>query len=186
MACNVPTCDRSADAPLGMCWAHYKRNLRYGSPTAGRPTYDGDGLMWLLAALSADTDDCQPFPLGGGIYGKVQIEGRTIRAPQLACAMAHGPANGRLTRHMCKTKRCCNKRHVVWGTQLENMQDRRRDGTHAPGETNPNSKLSCDDVATIRALRGKLPQTEIADMFNIAQSTVSSVQLEKTWRDLNA
>lgn len=36
MVCNVPECDKEPRGKTGLCYAHYMRNYRYGSPTATR------------------------------------------------------------------------------------------------------------------------------------------------------
>jgi len=185
MLCSVQNCCREAEAPRHMCWAHYKRAIRYGSPRGGRPSYEGDALRWVTEAVAVDVDACLPFPFrGADPYGRVIYEGVSMTAPRAAALMAHGPAEGRFVLHYCKTKSCCNKKHIHWGFHAENMADRRRDDTNLPGSKNPNSKLSEQQVIELRALAGTAPQTALAARFNVTQTTVSSVLRRETWKHI--
>lgn len=185
MACVVPNCTRSPDAPRSMCWAHYKRDIRYGSPTAGRASYEGDGLAWVENAVKQETDECLPFPFAAdGGYGNVIFEGVQMIPSRAVALMAHGPSLGRFSLHGCKTKSCCNKHHVAWGTPAKNMADRRRDGTNLPGSRNPNSKLTEPEVLELRALAGSAPQHVLAAERGISQTTVSSIMRRETWKHI--
>lgn len=181
--CSAQECTREARAPRGLCWSHYKRDIRYGSPTAGSPRFDDDGMRWVQWVVAQETDECLPFPwVGATIYGHVTYYGERVTAPHAAASLAHGPANGRIATHSCKTKPCCNKRHVGWGTRDSNMKDRIRDGTNGAGEASVVAKLTNEDVWAIRACRGTEPQTATAARFGISQTHVSEIQLRKTWK----
>lgn len=181
--CVVPGCARDAAAPRRMCWPHYKRGIRYGSPTAGRPSFEGEPLAWVEWAVEQETDKCLLFPFAGAsLYGTVIYSGRSMVAARAADMMAHGPPGERIVTHNCKSKSCCNKRHIEWGTHLKNQRDRFRDGTHLLGVRNPLAKLVEADICAIRALRGVLTQTDIGETYGVAQSTVSSIQRRATWK----
>lgn len=182
--CSVAGCARPAAASRGMCWPHYKRDIRYGDPAGGHPTFHGDGLRWIANAVAQETDECLPYPAGASVYGVVELDGECMSAPRVAAIMAHGPANGRIVTHSCRTKPCCNKRHISWGTPDSNMKDRVRDGTQCAGEASVCAKLRETDVLAIRQLRGFVPQAAIAKHFKISQTHVSEIQLRKTWKHI--
>lgn len=185
MLCAVEGCKREKAASRGMCWPHYKRLMRYGSPVAGIG-FHGARLAWVRDAASKDTDECLPFPwaTASDVYGVVTLRpGVQTTAPRAACEIAHGPSELQAL-HRCRTKPCCNKKHLYWGTPLQNMQDRVRDGTDCRGEKSPVRKLTTDDVLKIRALRGVQTQARLADMFGVSQVTVADIQLRKTWRHI--
>lgn len=88
--------------------------------------------------------------------------------------------------------------NLLWGTQQENIDDKRRHGTLATGDRNgsrlhPESivrgsrsnfaKLSEEQVAEIRA---RLAQGEkgnaIARDFGVAKTTISAIKCGKNWR----
>jgi hypothetical protein len=64
--------------------------------------------------------------------------------------------------------------NLRWGTHSENMDDARRHGTIT-------RKLGESDVRTIRSLRGRLRQVDIAAMFSITQAEVSQIQLRRSY-----
>lgn len=182
--CCVDKCSKEAAASRGMCWAHYKRDIRYGSPTAGRPSFEGDGPAWVEWAARQETDACLLFPFAGAsLYGVVIHNGVSMVAARATAFLALGPPEkGEFVLHSCREKACCNKRHLRWGFHAENMADRVRDGTNLPGVLNPNSKLDDAAVRAIRAARGTEPQTRTAFKYGVAQSTVSSIQRRETWK----
>ena len=50
------------------------------------------------------------------------------------------------------------------------------------GESHGCAKLTAEDVKIIRELRGQKTTTELSKMFGVAQCTISSIQLHKTWK----
>lgn len=184
--CSVDECEREARAPRGLCWAHYKRLIRHGHPKGGFRTFHGDALEWLRWAVEQETSACLPFPFkGASVYGVVTYAGESMIAPRAAAIIAHGhPPEGRIVTHSCRTKPCCNKRHIGWGTHDSNMKDRIRDSTNNAGEESAVAKLQNSDVLAIRARRGKEPQTATAAQFGISQTHVSEIQLRKVWKHI--
>lgn len=77
---------------------------------------------------------CWPWTGGrtGGGYGRVSIRldgrWRGAGAHQVAHYLATGRwerrANGRLVRHLCHNRLCCNPRHLRGGSPLDNAFDR--------------------------------------------------------------
>jgi len=49
------------------------------------------------------------------------------------------------------------------------------------GERNSKAKLAATDVEQIRALKGILPQWQIAQIFGVNQSNISQILAGKTW-----
>jgi hypothetical protein len=61
-----------------------------------------------------------------------------------------------------------------------------RKGKSASGETNPAARLRVSDVLQIRALAGKIPQSQMAAMFHVNQGTISAVITKKSWAHLES
>ena len=72
-------------------------------------------------------------------------------------------------------------KNLYWATPKQNTADQKRDGTVNNGERNGIAKLNEMQVRIIRRLRGIIPQRDAAKFFNIAQSTVTSLQLGRGW-----
>jgi len=134
-----------------------------------------------------EPDECWPWEgsrFQNG-YGAVKYQGRQWKAHRLAYHLCHGEIADSIL-HTCDNRPCCNPLHLWDGTALENQQDmtakgRGRVGVKNGMYTHPN-KLSYEDVVAIHALKGKLTQDQIADLFGITQSMVSAIQRGARWR----
>lgn len=107
------------------------------------------------------------------------------RVHRLAYESFNGPIPaGLIVRHKCDNPPCCNPDHLELGTQLDNVADRVARGRNGSAKRSANgrAKLTEEQVAFIRANRGKLLQRELGAMFGVAQAVVSMIQLNKTWR----
>lgn len=75
--------------------------------------------------------------------------------------------------------------NLYWGTHSENMKDAFRNGgrdTH--GEKNSRAKLNTLQVRIIRRLieLNSLTQAEIGRIFNVGQTAISCIKLNKRWK----
>jgi len=120
-------------------------------------------------------------------YGEININGKITKAHRFSWVLHHGKINGGLlVCHKCDNKKCVNPNHLFLGTYLDNNHDRDNKGRaiHQSGETHGRSKLTQNDVDTIRTLRIEkhLSQYELAKMFPVTRSTIKSILDGKTWR----
>jgi hypothetical protein len=85
---------------------------------------------------------------------------------------------GMVVRHKCDCPPCSNPRHLIVGTQSDNMQDCIARGRFAsmPGFNNPRAKLTEEQVEEIRAqhLDGAT-RSLLASTFNVSDTTISRV-----------
>lgn len=80
-------------------------------------------------------------------YGMVRRQRKTWLAHRWAAHVAYGPCPpGQVVRHKCDNRKCVNPKHLEYGTQGDNLNDRK--------ERHRYRKLTKDDVAEIRALLG--------------------------------
>lgn len=140
--------------------------------------------QWLLSVLHSSTDECIEYPeTKQARYVNIRHDGRSISAHRAVCEMAHGPAGaGNVARHSCDNVKCCNPRHLQWGSQSENINDALARGRFALGVKHGRAKLNDAAVVSIRKMRqGGASMNEIARQFDITRPCVAQVVSRKTW-----
>lgn len=139
----------------------------------------GKGLDYIINSLEQNTDDCiiWPFSLVGDravVYiGKgfvkashVVLERSGQPRPRPDFQALHNPE--------CNNPACINKKHLRWGTALENQLDRFKSGTMT------SAKLTEDDVRSIRT--STVTAREAAKLFGVSIGTIHDVRQRVTWR----
>lgn len=184
--CKLEGCNKRV-YQRGYCNAHYKRLWRHGDPLKGR-TPQGEPINWLLSHVDYKEEDCLLWPYGkySNGYARVNVPGkRDASAANFMCRKAHGepPSEEHEAAHSCGMGHigCINPRHLSWKTKKENNQEKIVHGTSGRGEKHNLSKLTEHDVHTIRALKGKKTQSQIAAAFGVTQTTISHIHRGKSW-----
>lgn len=150
-----------------------------------KPAKPGSGLKWLHEHKDYSGDFCLLWPFGRtegyGTFG-AGGSGKLKYAHRYMCELVHGPAPTpkHQAAHECGNGGggCVNPKHLKWKTPSENMCDKTAHGTQTPG---PKGKITIEQAREIQALRGKMKQRDIAEMFGISRSNVGYIQ-NKTWR----
>lgn len=183
--CSVDGCNNPSDR-LGYCTAHYMRNRRNGSPTAGRIS-PGAAVAFLMEAASSETDECILWPYNKSLktgYGLVKFEGSNVGAHRAALMIRTGL---RPDRHIhaahkpvvCHNRLCINPRHLRWANAKDNEQDKLIDGTKVDGPSVHNASLTADQVRRIRAdHRG---HTEVARQYGVSKGVIWSIRNRRTY-----
>ncbi len=88
-----------------------------------------------------------------------------------------------VVRHTCDNPPCCNPRHLIEGTQAENLEDMRVKGRR--GRTGPVGSGALNEVA-VRVIRyfgdrRICSQQRLADAYGVNQTTISRVLLRQIW-----
>ena len=95
-----------------------------------RGTQYGEPMQYVLAHLTAMSDDCTTWPYAHSLgYARLTMDGKKVYAHIMVCEWYHGPRPpGLQVRHLCRNgqRGCFNPRHMRWGTAKENAADRRR------------------------------------------------------------
>ena len=128
----------ACDAPAktaGFCGPHYKRNLRYGDPTAGGPLriLDLDTRLWSqidkdgpIPAHRPELGPCWVWTgqLNNKGYGLVCVEGRKRAVHIVVYEIEIGPVpKGLELDHLCRNTACCRPgAHTEPVTHAENQR----------------------------------------------------------------
>jgi len=179
--CRATGCGLNAQAHC-LCQAHYMR-LRRGkcidAPLRKAPDYIG----WLKEHANWSSDKCLIWPFGTkeNGYGRLYIGKKCKPAHREMCRISHGEPKGvrRHCAHSCGNPSCVNPRHLRWATPKENMADKVAHGTNNNGAKHGLAKLTEKDVAEIR--ESTLKGSELAQHFQVSQSTISEVRNGKRW-----
>ncbi|MFE2315400.1 HNH endonuclease [Streptomyces sp. NPDC059441] len=119
-------------------------------------------------------------------YGSTNWEGRHTQSARVAYALHHGLALAEIpgdlvVRHLCPgggNPACCNPRHVLLGTQKQNMHDRLAEGKYERGDDHFATKVSDREVRALRekywnAPQGRRPKLEVlAQQYGVYWGTV--------------
>lgn len=137
--CSVPDCECEI-AVRGLCSKHYQRSRRAGKVTG--MTRTERTLAFIERCLIEETEECiLPDFKERSEYPTIRLNGieQKIAAVVLVRSGIERP-NGLELRHLCGNRRCCNRKHLKWGTHLENMDDWKRHGCAGDrsGINNPN------------------------------------------------
>jgi hypothetical protein len=121
------------------------------------------------------TGYCLPFG-----HGQAWLQGRTYLAHRVAFSIMNTQIpHGKHVRHLCDNPRCCNPSHLALGTDLDNSNDKCRQGRQARGSGNGRSKLNEQQVLHIYNSSGT--QEDLALEFGIRQSMVSRIKSGAYW-----
>lgn len=122
--------------------------------------------------------------IGNRGYGQIKFEGKVELAHRVAWTITHTPPGELCVLHSCDNPPCVNPSHLFLGTKQDNSDDMVNKGRSYPrdGQLNPNNKLTPEQINQIRNLKGKLKQTEIANMFGIIQPHVSRILRGEAWK----
>lgn len=118
-------------------------------------------------------------------YGQFWLNGKGVRAPRVAWAMAHGPIESRqvFVCHRCDNPLCVRLDHLFLGSVADNAADREAKGRGARriGEFNPMTTISRADAESIRGLVGTATYRQIADRFGVSVSVVGRIARGESW-----
>lgn len=121
--------------------------------------------------------------LGYVFYGLSRGNKRIRRgAHSLVAAAFIGPRPERHdVRHLDGDPGNNTPKNLLYGTRLENEQDKRRHGRITRGEKHGMAILSEAQVMEIWSLKGTITHQKIADRFGVARETVGLILRGKNW-----
>lgn len=117
-------------------------------------------------------------------YGLVRYHMKMWRAHRLAWFLTFGTINAKLpVCHTCDNPRCVRPSHLYQATQKQNILDKVNKGRQATGEKHGASKLTEDDVRSIRELRELGVSVHVlTQIHGVSDPTIRAVCDRRTWR----
>ncbi len=121
-----------------------------------------------------------------GGYGSLRYNGPTRLAHRVSWLAFKGviPAD-RDVLHQCDEPSCVNPDHLFLGDHSDNMRDMfaKGRGNRVTGERHHKSKLTVEDVRSIRA--SGLSAYAVAKQYDMDKSTIQDVLNRKTWKHVD-
>lgn len=133
------------------------------------------------------SDECLEWPFGRNESGYGYLvwpaTGRCVKAYRLAFKLVNGRWPTPCGLHTCDNPPCFNPRHIVEGTNAENVADRQRKGRSkgAIGSKNSAAKVTEDLVLQIRLESVSLRQIDLASKYGLHRSTIRKILIGKHW-----
>ena len=150
---------------------------------------DENFLDWLNQNHTTDDNQCWIWNGGKNSagYGCVGKDGKMFLVHRISLAKKIGrELNAKEdARHVCPNlpnRKCYNPEHLQVGTRKQNMEDMVAYGRSQTGIKNHHSKLTEEDVISIRALRSEFLLSELAKRFGVDQALISMIANRKVWK----
>ena len=128
--------------------------------------------------------ECVSHKPGTDGYPRAKVDGKMDRVHRHMYRKFKGEIpEGKIVRHTCDNRRCCNPDHLILGTHADNARDREERKRGAYGEKNGAARLTQIKVDQIRtALKVGIPVSELASLFGVSPAAVYRVKNGRTWR----
>lgn len=130
-------------------------------------------------------DECWPWmagTYGKDGYGAFRFNKKSERAHRVSYILTYGGIpEGKLIRHACHNRLCCNPSHLVVGSNMENIYDnifdKRKFGGRGKGRL-----LSDDEVKKIRI--DTRSNNQIAMSYGVGRGVIWSIKNNKSYKEL--
>jgi hypothetical protein len=166
---TIPGCPGYLAGADGTIWSEMPgRGARYTSLHQLRPHFDKQGYLRLSLGKR-----------GGGRLGKFSVHAL------VALAFIGPRPDDMVVRHHNGQKTDNRSENIRYGTQAENIADKREHGTQTRGERHPRATISDDQAREVirRALAGERI-TDVAREYGVTVASVWSLKNGRTRRHL--
>lgn len=156
--------------------------MNKSEPSKRRIAKMGEARKFFEENAVLETNDCIEWPFTENkLYGYVYINRKAVYTHRLALSRRTGlPVKNRFQcLHSCHNPACFNYRHLRWGTNLDNSHDRWKDGTQQRGENVGTSKLTYNQVVTIKST--DIKASVLARQFFVSENTIRGIRNGSSW-----
>jgi DNA-directed RNA polymerase subunit L len=111
-----------------------------------------------------------------------------VKASRFSFLLHNGDFDKKLyVLHRCDNILCVNPKHLFLGTQKDNMQDMIAKGRQSNGENHCFSKLTWEQVRTIRKLyaTGRTTHRVLAKRYKVSHSVIRNIIIGVKWKESN-
>jgi hypothetical protein len=143
---------------------------------------NGKAIAWVREHAAHQGDECLVWPFcrdGKNGRGRIGYLGKQTWAHRFMCEFVYGPAPSpeHEAAHSCGKghEGCVNPKHLEWKTKSDNQRDRAKHGTKARATWGMRGKLTPEEVAAIRVLKGRTTQDAIAKLFGVTDTTIRDI-----------
>jgi hypothetical protein len=153
-------------------------------------------------SVALNTDDCVEWPgfashfrgrtgtWARWDYPKLAFNGKHEKVARIVFELKYGRPPIGVTRHTCDRPPCVNWKHIIEGSQAQNVRDQIERGSRPRGADITQAKLTDEMVVEIRDAyrgRGRLNSARpsyatLAQRYDVSITTVSDIVNGKIWR----
>ena len=147
-SCKIAGCEKTHKGTTkGMCWMHYYRERRHGSPHTTLISPETAPLQERLYSIGWDVTESGCWEWAGARNDKGYGQVGTVQGTMYAHRVAYEGATadylvtnnkeGDQILHSCDNPPCVNPAHLSRGTHADNMADMKAKGRHRGGPNRP-------------------------------------------------
>lgn len=141
-----------------------------------------------IIARTSNTDECIEWPGARyeNNYGSLTVDGKQWTVSRYVKMIADGLDEapiGLVARHTCDNPPCMNPRHLIWGTNQDNSDDKVIRGRHAYGAKVAGAKLTDEVVIEARKFfieAGSLLKTR--QRYGLGINSCRQMLMGTTWK----
>jgi|SRR5882672_879916 len=147
--------------------------------------------FWNYVDVKTNENECWEWTKvrGSHGYGFFGYKGKNVLAHRFAyeCVNGDDSAKEKIIRHTCDNPSCCNPKHLLAGTHQDNMNDKFERGRQGnlKGDECSWAKLTEIDVLEIRNLCDSKTVIELAEIYNVSETTISDIKYRRTWKGVH-
>lgn len=171
-----------------MCEKHYRKFLKYGNPleddNRSKKLNTLDKFLHIIDSIPINENGCKIWPMGinSAGYGSYSMKDRSYNVSRLIyTSLTPGDYKGKVIRHKCDVRSCCNIDHLECGTQKDNIHDIIKRNRGLFGNNHRHCKLNIDQVLDIRRRYIKGNCFKLAKEFNVSPFTIYSIVKRVNW-----